>query len=252
MDLSHVTAFFLLRKKATGGFGASPRLPATIEDTYYALRSMKALVENGFKVPSHVFSGHDVFLLAKLKETDLSCRSRFQILWCLWSLDVDVPPMALMGLKKIKKRGLGLEDAFYLRRMGLLSHDNINTSRFERAIKTVRDLRMFLCCVRGAPRRDRWLEWLSRCQNQDGGLGFMPGTTSFTENCYYGLRTAKLLGEIPFDLEALHSFILSTKSGRGGFGRRNLGVPFPSSTWHAVGTLLNKSVYGYGPQGMRF
>ena len=255
MDLSHVTDFFLLRKKVTGGFGASPGLPATIEDTYYALRSLRALEENGLTVPLSAFSGHERFLLEKLKETDLSYRSRFQLLWCLNFFSIRLPSHLLSDQRDIKKRNLGLEDVFYLRRMGFSYEGGFEASRYAGAIKTVRDLRMFLYCSGGSissSKRARWLDWLSRCQNPDGGLGFMPGTTSFIENCYYGLRASELLGDMHLDLEGISTFILSTKSGQGGFGRRNLGVPFPSSTWHGVGSLSVSALLTLHPNAHLF
>gem|GEM_PF-6748817 len=41
------------RKKATGGFSATPRLPATIQDTYHALRLLSLLgKKGGVTIPS--------------------------------------------------------------------------------------------------------------------------------------------------------------------------------------------------------
>ena len=240
----HVIDFFLSREKDDGGFGASPRLPATIEDTYYALRTLRALKDERIDVPLSAFSAHEGFLVKKLSNSDLSYRSQFQLFWCLGSLGIKVPSGIKSPIPEYTEKGLkglDLEDLFYLRRMGYSSKWHHSASRFDGSIETVKDLRMFLYCYRGAissRKRARWLKWLAKCQNPDGGIGFMPGTTSFTENCYYGLKAAELLGGIPFDSEALTRFILSTRSGRGGFGRQNLGVPFPSSTWHALGSLM--------------
>ena len=41
-----VMPFVLARKKESGGFGATPRLPATIEDTYHALQILQLARQN--------------------------------------------------------------------------------------------------------------------------------------------------------------------------------------------------------------
>ena len=240
MDFSHVLEFFLARKKVDGGFGASPRLPATIEDTYYALRSLLALKDNGYQVPQSALAGHGKFLIKKLLEHDRSPRSSYQLFWCLRALDIERP----MGDKeafRVRAGQYNLEDLFYIRRMGAGCVEPSHFIELQKGVRTVRDLRMFLYLFReniSRGQRSRWIDWILRCQNPDGGLGFMPGTTSFLENCYYGIRVLRLLGDFPLDKRALYTFVLSTRSGKGGFGRRNMGVPFPSSTWHGVGTLL--------------
>ncbi len=240
MDFSHVLEFFLARKKVDGGFGASPRLPATIEDTYYALRSLVALRHNGYHVPQSALAGHGKFLIKKLLEHDRSPRSSYQLFWCLRALDIERPQGDKEAFR-VRAGQYNLEDLFYIRRMGAGCVEPSYFIELQKGVRTVRDLRMFLYLFReniSSGQRSRWIDWILRCQNPDGGLGFMPGTTSFLENCYYGIRVIRLLGDFPLDKRALYTFVLSTRSGKGGFGRRNMGVPFPSSTWHGVGTLL--------------
>ncbi len=240
MDFSHVLEFFLARKKVDGGFGASPRLPATIEDTYYALRSLLALKDNGYHVPQSALGGHGKFLIKKLLEHDRSPRSSYQLFWCLRALDIERPQGDKEAFR-VRAGQYNLEDLFYIRRMGAGCVEPSHFIELQKGVRTVRDLRMFLYLFRENISRgqwSRWIDWILRCQNPDGGLGFMRGTTSFLENCYYGIRVIRLLGDFPLDKRARYTFVLSTRSGKGGFGRRNMGVPFPSSTWHGVGTLL--------------
>lgn len=235
-DLGHVVDFFMARKRRSGGFAQGPRLPATIEDTYYALRTLSLMKDKGLHVPVEACWAHEGFLESKLSERDLGARSAFQLAWCINELNLpyEVPTV------RLPRGSIHLETLFYLRRLGIVSAEG-GAHAEGQGIMTMRDLRMYLFV--NAPRtslreKRHWAAWIKRCQNPDGGLGFMPGTTSFVENCYYGVEALGAIGVIALDARSLLGFVRSCKSGRGGFGRRNLGVPFPSSTWHAVATLL--------------
>jgi len=42
-----VLGFVQARRKESGGYGATPLLPATVQDTYHALRIVKTLSNHG-------------------------------------------------------------------------------------------------------------------------------------------------------------------------------------------------------------
>lgn len=246
-----VVSFFSARRKPGGGFGATPRLPATCEDTYYALRSLDVLAKHGVDVPPELFRGHGAFLSSKLRERLKGTRGLFYL---AWSSAVagrrDVLPAATDRiLQEAAGRDARLEDAFYLGRSLDLQGPGGNplpapmprVRQEEASLRTVRELWMYLwLAARGwieAALPGQWAEWVCSCRNPDGGYGFMPGTTSYMENCYYALHCLDLLGR-PFpDPQGTVAFISSSRALRGGFGRKNMGVPFPSSTWHALGCL---------------
>ena len=247
LDVKALLNFFQVRKKPNGGFGAIPRLPATIEDTYYSLRSLKLLERAGcYQVPNDFFTGHHQFLSDKLKEGWAGTRRLFHLLRLLKDADGDKLFVKADGLiRKNLSKNPDLEQAFYVFRIGMeIGQDEKifqNLSFREYSVRTVRDLRMFLYLKRGQinrVQREKWKDWVIACQNGDGGFGFMPGTTAYMENCYYALRCLEILNCKPSSPDSLVAFILSSKGKSGGFGRKNLGVPFTSSTWHALASLF--------------
>ena len=86
--------------------------------------------------------------------------------------------------------------------------------------------------------RDKAIDWLRACQNYDGGFGFMPGTTSFIENTFYGLRALNLLGGKPKDMEMALNYVLSCRTKSGGFSRKANAAPFLDATYYAIGSLM--------------
>jgi prenyltransferase beta subunit len=81
------------------------------------------------------------------------------------------------------------------------------------------------------------IDWLQACQNSDGGFGFLPGTTSFIENCYSSLRALALLGAAPLNPVGCQSFLMSCWTGTGGFARSNRAMAFLYSTWYGIAAL---------------
>ena len=251
--LGGVEGFFLQRRKRQGGFSATPRLPATIEDTYHALRSLDILSRMGIQVSGGLFEGHSPFLKAKLDEGAFGMENLFRLVWSLRYLGIiDRDEAAMTVWPLVQERITGhLEDLFYLKRLAKLlnglpgelgeagpfdaespvsAHETTGLRRARMYI-FLNDRRM------DEASRSRWIEWIWACQNGDGGFGFMPWTTSFMENCWYALDVLNLLGSGPEDIQGLVSFILSARSASGGFGRKNLGVPFPETTYQALSCL---------------
>ena len=239
-NASHVISFFAARRKEEGGFSQTPRLPATVEDTYYALRSLSALREAGLSPPAHLFQGHAGFLQRRLGEAVAEVRVAYQLGWVarLLGHEALLEPL-VRAHRSLPPR---LEALFYGRRLLALAGrgEEVAEEPSREEVRTVRDLRQFLY-LRGAtpssPLKEEWRGWLLACQNGDGGFGFMPGTTSYMENCYYAVRAMAQVGMRPMDCQGLRGFVEAARSGRGGFGRKHMGVPFPSSTWHGVAVL---------------
>jgi len=239
-----VIEYFRVRKKEGGGFGQTPRLPATIEDTYYALRCLRVLKEASIPIPPELLKGHESFLLRLWRKDLVDPRAIYQLLWSMGfiGINLDIP---IIRYSKVKT----LDNLFYMAR---IQNEFMKKGPLEkganvqaREVRTVKDLRMYLYLNKGSlieEEKEGWARWLIECQNPDGGFGFMPGTTSYMENCHYAVEAMGYIGITPCAPRALLNFIASSKSARGGFGRKNMGVPFPSSTWHAMGTLYNLSL----------
>ncbi len=240
--LNHVMAYFAARKQEQGGFSQAPSLPATVEDTYYALRSLALLRAAGLPVEERLFKGHRRFLAARLREAALGERMLYQAAWCSSFLGLNGLVDEALARARRAACSRDLHALFYRRRMEKLAGTRLPGGREpENAwTKGVREVRMYLS-LKGAgpsnPLKEEWRGWLLSCQNGDGGFGFMPGTTSYMENCYHAMRAMARLGMRPLDCRGLRGFVTAAKSGRGGFGRGHTGVPLPSSTWHALACL---------------
>ncbi len=234
------------RRKATGGYGATPRLPATIQDTFQALaiglvlgqdpptpKSEPALAEYLARMLAVPWLG--IGTTFRLLITSHVCgiavdveRVRAHLAACLSG---DTSLAATYYVSRIAKEILGEEPDFRGSDRSLLLP----------APCAVGDVARYLFLkkmdgqsVAGA---GELAGWLQRTQNGDGGFGFFPGTTSFIENCHAGLAGLSLLGARPIDPANARAFIVSCQTGRGGFGRSQRAAPFLDASWHGVASL---------------
>jgi prenyltransferase beta subunit len=242
VNAEEVTAYLLARQKPKGGFALTPGLPATIEDSYYAFRSLELL---------EVVTGQDA-LKRYLGAAAPSAANPAKVL----------SQYAYLCRRTGCSMG-GIEQAITTRRRrqpttaelysALRASEQVRGKSGERLRAWVR--------VAAAPERlaswrtvtDLWHilvlrefsllplpqiapEWLLACQNMDGGFGFLPGSTSFLENTFHGLRAARLLGVRLRWPEGCGRFVLRARSG-GGFGRTSRAVPSPETTYMALASL---------------
>jgi hypothetical protein len=246
VDRAALMEFVHKRRKATGGYGATPRLPATIQDTFQA-------------VAIHLVLGED----APTPQSEPALAEYFARM-------VDVPWLGIDTTFRLLSTchicGLGLDGERIRSHLAArLAWDTslaatYYVSRIAREI--LEEEPDFLapkrllalpvpCAVEDAARylfvknmggqpvvgAEMLTGWLQRAQNGDGGFGFFPGTTSFIENCHAALAGLSLLGAKPLDPGNARAFILSCQTGRGGFGRSQKAAPFLDASWHGVASL---------------
>ena len=248
-----VYAFVRERHRDTGGYGATRLLPATIEDTYHAvgtLRILRALIPDLEIGP--LLEDSDVeFLRQKWQAGEIDFRGAYQ----LWSL------LSWAGIKPAQKvlndfvqanlyRLNNLEAFCYAALLCNLSGLPLPFSARDISplspSPVVKELRYWLV-LQGQVFRKRipqkWVSWLKACQNGDGGFGFRPGTTSFVENTHYALEGLSILKASPRDKGAVEAFLQACQKPGGGFSRRPGAAPFLDATWHALAALalLTKS-----------
>ncbi len=247
-------------KKEGGGFSASPRLPATIEDSYCALRIVSFLNDRHYPGTKtgpfrkrHINYLSHSFPIGTVK----GAKNLFQALWCLDFCKYDIgyfEPFYKAG-SPLKLKGISLEDLYYLHKLANLLHSNNISVPFAiemqpdilHAAVTVEDKwrALYITFFNGGKARDRrqlrqLSEWIIECQNSDGGFGFSPGTTSYIENCHYALWALKLLGTALDSKQrrAVQEFALACRTRSGGFSRRPDASPFMDATYHAVAVML--------------
>jgi hypothetical protein len=261
-----VVAFVMARRQESGGFGLTPTLPASVEDTYHALRILETIRPVSEKEFEELKKSPQLkaFLMRKQKEDkeSWSLRTTYQYLalcaFCGLGLDQG---WLTRSLEKRLEKAISLRDRHYLarirrefspaiaeqlRRAGpnvpFIDSDRTLDRRRAENWRTVEELWMWLYLHEGSPEalhatKNDLIEWLQACQTPDGGFGFLPGTTSFIENSQWCLRALALLNSAPLSIDMARDFILWCKTRVGGFARKPGAAPFLYATWHAAASL---------------
>ncbi len=254
--LNGVVRFAAMRRKETGGYGATPLLPATIEDTFYALSIFEmARFQEGHAqvfVPPWLDTPLRNYLDSQLRDPPVSGKLIYRLLTGCRIAGVPFEREYLAGLLQgLAGDDLFLERAYYLYRTALeLAGDGIMAAGIRKKVlagitalrwKTAREARMWAFLGQGtqllSDARERITAWLQTCQNCDGGFGFMPGTTSFIENSHTCLSGLAILGQASDDPGGAGAFIISCRTGSGGFSRMQGAAPFLDATWHGLKAL---------------
>lgn len=261
-----VVEFVMARRQDSGGFGFVPSLPASVEDTYHAIRILQAIMPLsekdylGLKTDPKL----KAFLMMRKEDKDAwSLETAYQYLaLCRLSgvtpdqdwqnrflakkLKVEPPLRGRYFLAKILREcspsSFGIEtDGGAQHDAPPMEHARLRADK-QYEWSTAEELWMCLYIHEGSPRplnktKEELIQWLQACQTPDGGFGFFPGTTSFIENTHWCLRTLVLLGGAPLHPDMARNFILKCKTRGGGFARKSGGAPFLYATWHAIACL---------------
>ncbi|MEW6594536.1 MAG: prenyltransferase/squalene oxidase repeat-containing protein [Thermodesulfobacteriota bacterium] len=250
VDYGKLVEFVAVRRKESGGYGATRRLPATVEDTYMAAGVLAATAAH---VPAPIPPAGDRALAGYLIRVQarpwLGLATTFQLLATCRRLDVPLDTQRLRAyVAAVLAASPSLATSYYAARLAReVAGDDPGAwlgPAPELALptrRTVSDVRMLLALqgllgqsTDGAP---ALAAWLRQSQNGDGGFGFFPGTTSFIENCHSALAALALLGAQPAEPAAARAFVISCQTGRGGFSRNPKAAPFLDASWHAIRSL---------------
>jgi hypothetical protein len=251
-----VIPYVMARRKATGGFGATPMLPASIEDTYHAL-NISNLARRYDAVDGNEFDpSADENLRSYLAACQLTVpaglRTTFQLVWCCRAagLKIDKETTEANVIARMQASSF-LEDWYYgarilLEALGWESRTIVETpdvtSVMKKKWRTVKEAWMHIYLSSGRRKglplpRPELIAWFQACQNGDGGFGFFPGTTSFVENCHASLRALDFLKARPLDQDTAFRFLTGCQTISGGFGRSIVAAPFLDATWHALASF---------------
>jgi len=247
LDHAALIDFVQKRRQTTGGYGATPLLPATIEDTFHAVAISLMLGENPPTPRSEpALTG---YLARRLASPWLGIGSTFRLLTlcriCGLAMDGkrvrthlaaclagDDYLAATYYVSKIAMEILGVEPEEFLgpkRPTAMPPRCAVDDAARYLTVKIMRTQQIEAA--------EELTGWLQRSQNGDGGFGFFPGTTSFIENSHAGLAALSLLGAMPVDLANARAFIISSQTGVGGFARSPGAAPFLDASWHGVASL---------------
>jgi len=153
--------------------------------------------------------------------------------------NINPPSFRLSSLlKSYNNSEYKLEDQFYI--FKILKKPLSSLKNWS----TIKELTMYLRLKSRIQEseKNKLIRWILRCQNPDGGFGFLPNSTSFIENTYFALKALNLLkvekNTIQPNLSKALSFILSCYTGRGGFARKSGGAPLLEATYYSIYSLL--------------
>jgi len=239
--------FVLKREKTSGGFGATPLLPPTIEDTYFAINTL-LLLEVNFEKEKHI----EFLLNQEFPKLTLEPACRLvELLKKLGSKNAlgneQIEALTRIAIKKVKKGDLRLSDIFWTHTIlkELKPEKNtlnyLKTEALELLKKEKPSLKNYYYGYRVLGREfpSELVEEIISAQNPDGGFGFYKGTTSYTENAFFACYVLKGLRLKPKNPSKLLEFLLSCRNKDGGFGRNPQGISFLSTTYYAVWIIKN-------------
>ena len=250
--INGVFEFLKPRQKENGGFSASPRLPATIEDTYCALKIISLIQKsNSQKIELKLLlNAHITFLTRCISEGIVKGpKNLYQVLWCLNFCQFDINQLQYLFDEYNSFRNISLEAIYYLAKIRRLFQPNSGGKYiiFKKMplLGTLEDQWKALYasyangCLEYEQESDKIITWVKQCQNSDGGFGFLPGTTSYIENCYFALNILHLLDTALSQnrRKAVKQFAISCRTRSGGFSRRPDAAPFMDSTYYSVTVL---------------
>ena len=239
------------RRKNTGGYAATPLLPASMEDTYHALDILQTLNEMTHLAGNPAYRSDRIlldYLSAVLHSSWAGVRRTFQLLKAceLARVRVDTERAEQFVLSQLGKP-FSLQGQYYsvrivrevLQKDPMIIFEGRKTPPVSRLVwRTVDEAWMILYLARAM--QDSTLPlfelatWFQACQYWDGGFRFLPHTTSFIENCHTCLRALALLGIKPLDLSGAYRFILVSHTASGGLSRNSRATPFLDATCHAI------------------
>ncbi len=237
--------YVLKREKTSGGFGATPFLPPTLEDTYFALKTLQ-LFNLSIDLNKHI-----TFLLRqKLSDLTFEPIAKFIELLEMFSLPYPLDinnKLFSKATKKLKEHKIKFKELFCLFKIFSFSTGNqevlqkIKQKTFELLQKTENPTLQdcyYAYKLLGKEFPKDFLSHVLEAQNPDGGFGFYRGTTSYMENCFFACFLLKAFSIAPKSLSKLKEFVWSCRNKDGGFGRTPQGISFLETTYYACWILL--------------
>lgn len=199
--------FIFSREQTGGGFSFAGMMPPTLEDTYYAIRSLR-LIEKGRDYKALISSKTiDYIKDIAIKET-ADYKYKYQADWL--RRQYGLRPKTGVKKQKIIAEKRNVEQLYY--QILLLGKNNILFPTGEKGFKNMRYIAdiaymvMIKMMLRVKFCRRRIVGRIKAIQNLDGGFGFVEGSTSFLENTYMAIAALDCLGERPFDIKRVSKF----------------------------------------------
>ncbi len=241
-------SFAKKREKVGGGFGSTTLLPPTVEDTFFGLAILdlcQALDKNS--------KGKHLSYLSTISWKDLLPETLLYYLKALSLLDEALPNSK--DLRKYLEEFLAKSSS--VKRLAILFSIAQTLGLAEKSrrfpLKEIKEeikqkilrmlpkekklpLELLYYLLPALPEFvEKNLNLIIASQNPDGGFGFIPGTTSFMENTYFGINILYYFNRLEKEgSKKTISFVLSCLNGDFGFGRNSQGISFLNTTFYGL------------------
>jgi hypothetical protein len=240
LKVPKVIQYLREREKEKGGFSFAIDLYPDVEDTYYAIRTLKLLRADIDRIKAANY-------LKSISWIDVSFpRAVYRIVYLHLSAGMKLPVPLIDLLKKDWSRFQPLDAQYYSDEIKKLLNQPLKPLRFLssfqfQAHENLQSLRKKVSVLLDNDvdfDRQEIIRWVQLSQNGDGGFGFYPVTTSYMENTYCALEILSKLDSYPMRIDLCREYILGCQTKSGGFGRAPISFPFIESTFHAIAGLL--------------
>ncbi|MFN3505342.1 MAG: prenyltransferase/squalene oxidase repeat-containing protein [Caldimicrobium sp.] len=242
-DLIKTKKFILDRfKEESGGFGATPLLPATLEDTYFGTKALFFVDTILLKeISPKIFTFVSKFFNENLTDP----LSLYRIIRVYEFLEKPFPQDAkkiftniIQYFKKLKSHFKRLFAFWYLSNELKVKSlkKRILQSLSEGTFRTLEDLYYL-----GQIDREIWRKYenfIRESQNGDGGFGFYPKTTSYLENTYYAVKMLNGIESLKREIASkVLDFFKACENSDGGYSRKPGGISYLETTALALESL---------------
>ena len=231
------------RELPSGGFSDFPYEGPSLEDTYFALRSLQELGVD-------CISSNTAAYLEKVPNAINLYLPRlyyhYAVLVKNYGLKIDLKEVG-KSLKSFHHDTISeLYYSYYFRKIcfgqGKISvkEQNALKSKTPGKLKYIEEVEKYVLLMeelKMAYDKKKFIRWLQSAQSYDGSFGIIPDTTGFLEHTYVALRALAALGVKLLEAEKCKRFVLSCLIGRGGFGRQSTTVSNLEYTYYGVMSL---------------
>ena len=240
---SEIVRFISERENPDGGFGIVPIIPPDLEDTFYALQTLRDLDSNSISDKTKQY----LLKTAVHGPTD-SFRISYHLAKLFSDYNLGVLPESWLS-KPAPQPQRTIELYYYILFTELVDKKieldskgvNFLTSQTPESLEFLPEVSRYVLLMDRlglSIESLRFITWVQATQWFDGGFGPIRNTTTFLEYTYDALRALLALNAKPLDAEKCREFISRCYINKdGGFGRQSRTVPVPQYTYYAVKSL---------------
>lgn len=234
--LEQTIEFIFSRQQPEGGFSFAGKTPPTLEDTYYAVRTLQ-LIEKELKRKITIRKETADYIHKTDEDDMLDYKLQYQSFWLRVHLGLKIKTRSRERFSVSKKN---FEQLYYY---VLLKGKEVNDILLNKSLEEMvylSDIAFTVLIKKKLAIKfasKKYIEKIQSIQNPDGGFGFNDGSTSFLENTYLALKALSALNKKPVLLNECINLIECSRANNGGYGRSTSTVPTLQATYMALKCL---------------